>query len=160
MNTLLTCRPLTFTSSLCDLVFKEPSQLTCMDIILKWRHVMCVSGSSRVALPSLSHGLALGLVLLLPELVFWESLSLSQGWLCVCLQLYKRFSLPGKPPESMGKGRDWNVDLIPKFLMSNGKFEALTFSAGIVLSCDANLRCSSCRMSKELCTKDFIIAEC
>ncbi|XP_003978432.1 rab GDP dissociation inhibitor beta [Takifugu rubripes] len=36
-------------------------------------------------------------------------------------ELYKRFSLPGKPPESMGKGRDWNVDLIPKFLMSNGQ---------------------------------------
>lgn len=35
--------------------------------------------------------------------------------------LYKRFSLPGKPPESMGKGRDWNVDLIPKFLMANGQ---------------------------------------
>uniref|UniRef100_A0A3P8UES2 Rab GDP dissociation inhibitor n=1 Tax=Amphiprion percula TaxID=161767 RepID=A0A3P8UES2_AMPPE len=34
--------------------------------------------------------------------------------------LYKRFNLPGKPPESMGKGRDWNVDLIPKFLMANG----------------------------------------
>lgn len=43
-------------------------------------------------------------------------------WLCFCfsLQLYKRFSLPGSPPESMGKGRDWNVDLIPKFLMANG----------------------------------------
>uniref|UniRef100_A0AAQ5X1D1 Rab GDP dissociation inhibitor n=1 Tax=Amphiprion ocellaris TaxID=80972 RepID=A0AAQ5X1D1_AMPOC len=37
------------------------------------------------------------------------------------LQLYKRFNLPGKPPESMGKGRDWNVDLIPKFLMANGQ---------------------------------------
>ncbi|XP_029318162.1 rab GDP dissociation inhibitor beta [Cottoperca gobio] len=35
--------------------------------------------------------------------------------------LYKRFSLPGKPLESMGKGRDWNVDLIPKFLMANGQ---------------------------------------
>uniref|UniRef100_A0A671RRZ7 Rab GDP dissociation inhibitor n=1 Tax=Sinocyclocheilus anshuiensis TaxID=1608454 RepID=A0A671RRZ7_9TELE len=35
--------------------------------------------------------------------------------------LYKRFSLPGSPPESMGKGRDWNVDLIPKFLMANGR---------------------------------------
>uniref|UniRef100_A0AAQ6AB76 Rab GDP dissociation inhibitor n=1 Tax=Amphiprion ocellaris TaxID=80972 RepID=A0AAQ6AB76_AMPOC len=35
--------------------------------------------------------------------------------------LYKRFNLPGKPPESMGKGRDWNVDLIPKFLMANGQ---------------------------------------
>ncbi|XP_041819713.1 rab GDP dissociation inhibitor beta [Chelmon rostratus] len=35
--------------------------------------------------------------------------------------LYKRFNLPGKPPESMGKTRDWNVDLIPKFLMANGQ---------------------------------------
>ncbi|KAJ8373588.1 hypothetical protein SKAU_G00041680 [Synaphobranchus kaupii] len=33
----------------------------------------------------------------------------------------KRFNLPGNPPESMGKGRDWNVDLIPKFLMANGQ---------------------------------------
>uniref|UniRef100_A0AAQ4QAT9 Rab GDP dissociation inhibitor n=1 Tax=Gasterosteus aculeatus aculeatus TaxID=481459 RepID=A0AAQ4QAT9_GASAC len=35
--------------------------------------------------------------------------------------LYKRFELPGKPSDSMGKGRDWNVDLIPKFLMANGQ---------------------------------------
>uniref|UniRef100_A0A8C5MFR4 Rab GDP dissociation inhibitor n=1 Tax=Leptobrachium leishanense TaxID=445787 RepID=A0A8C5MFR4_9ANUR len=35
--------------------------------------------------------------------------------------LYKRFNLPGSPPECMGRGRDWNVDLIPKFLMANGQ---------------------------------------
>ncbi|CAN9508088.1 unnamed protein product [Ophioblennius macclurei] len=35
--------------------------------------------------------------------------------------LYKRFNFDGKPPESLGKGRDWNVDLIPKFLMANGQ---------------------------------------
>uniref|UniRef100_A0A8L2QEQ4 Rab GDP dissociation inhibitor n=1 Tax=Rattus norvegicus TaxID=10116 RepID=A0A8L2QEQ4_RAT len=35
--------------------------------------------------------------------------------------LYKRFKLPGQPPASMGRGRDWNVDLIPKFLMANGQ---------------------------------------
>ncbi|XP_004649045.2 rab GDP dissociation inhibitor beta [Octodon degus] len=35
--------------------------------------------------------------------------------------LYKRFQLPGVPPASMGRGRDWNVDLIPKFLMANGQ---------------------------------------
>ncbi|XP_039366781.1 rab GDP dissociation inhibitor alpha isoform X3 [Mauremys reevesii] len=34
-------------------------------------------------------------------------------------ELYKRFGLPEGPPESMGRGRDWNVDLIPKFLMAN-----------------------------------------
>lgn len=37
------------------------------------------------------------------------------------LQLYKHFSLQVAPPESMGRGRDWNVDLIPKFLMANGQ---------------------------------------
>uniref|UniRef100_H0WR78 Rab GDP dissociation inhibitor n=1 Tax=Otolemur garnettii TaxID=30611 RepID=H0WR78_OTOGA len=35
--------------------------------------------------------------------------------------LYKRFQIPGSPPASMGRGRDWNVDLIPKFLMANGQ---------------------------------------
>ena len=25
------------------------------------------------------------------------------------------------PPSDTGRGRDWNVDLIPKFLMANGK---------------------------------------
>uniref|UniRef100_A0A3P8WK77 Rab GDP dissociation inhibitor n=1 Tax=Cynoglossus semilaevis TaxID=244447 RepID=A0A3P8WK77_CYNSE len=34
--------------------------------------------------------------------------------------VYKRFNLPGSPPNTMGKGRDWNVDLVPKFLMANG----------------------------------------
>uniref|UniRef100_UPI00358EFE23 rab GDP dissociation inhibitor beta-like n=1 Tax=Myxine glutinosa TaxID=7769 RepID=UPI00358EFE23 len=36
-------------------------------------------------------------------------------------ELYKRFNIPGPPPESMGRSRDWNVDLIPKFLMANGQ---------------------------------------
>ncbi|CAI9178862.1 unnamed protein product [Rangifer tarandus platyrhynchus] len=35
--------------------------------------------------------------------------------------LYKIFKIPGAPPASMGRGRDWNVDLIPKFLMANGQ---------------------------------------
>ncbi|MED6258106.1 hypothetical protein ATANTOWER_003014 [Ataeniobius toweri] len=42
--------------------------------------------------------------------------------------VYKRFSLPGSPPESMGKGRDWNVDLVPKFLMANGIPSLFTLS--------------------------------
>ncbi|CAJ1055644.1 rab GDP dissociation inhibitor beta-like [Xyrichtys novacula] len=39
--------------------------------------------------------------------------------------LYKRFGIPGTPPESMGKGRDWNVDLVPKFLMANGQLVSM-----------------------------------
>lgn len=35
-------------------------------------------------------------------------------------QLYKHFGLSEQPPQEMGRGRDWNVDLIPKFLMANG----------------------------------------
>ncbi len=36
------------------------------------------------------------------------------------LKLYSKFNLP-PPPSDTGRGRDWNVDLIPKFLMANGK---------------------------------------
>ncbi|XP_027694302.1 rab GDP dissociation inhibitor alpha-like [Vombatus ursinus] len=35
--------------------------------------------------------------------------------------LYKRFELSEGPPESLGRGRDWNVDLIPKFLLASGQ---------------------------------------
>uniref|UniRef100_A0A667YSZ3 Rab GDP dissociation inhibitor n=1 Tax=Myripristis murdjan TaxID=586833 RepID=A0A667YSZ3_9TELE len=50
-------------------------------------------------------------------------------------ELYKRFNLPDSPPESMGRGRDWNVDLIPKFLMANdlmGMFEKRRFRKFLV----------------------------
>ena len=40
--------------------------------------------------------------------------------------LYKMFS-SGTPPESLGRGRDWNVDLIPKFLMADGNFFLINF---------------------------------
>ena len=33
--------------------------------------------------------------------------------------LYEKYG-KGKPPESFGRGRDWNVDLVPKLLMANG----------------------------------------
>lgn len=36
-------------------------------------------------------------------------------------QLYKKFRPSGSPPEKLGRDRDWNVDLIPKFLMANGE---------------------------------------
>uniref|UniRef100_A0AAY4EMP1 Rab GDP dissociation inhibitor n=1 Tax=Denticeps clupeoides TaxID=299321 RepID=A0AAY4EMP1_9TELE len=50
-------------------------------------------------------------------------------------ELYKRFGLNDSPPESMGRGRDWNVDLIPKFLMANdlmGMFEKRRFRKFLV----------------------------
>ncbi|XP_067092674.1 rab GDP dissociation inhibitor beta [Osmerus mordax] len=35
-------------------------------------------------------------------------------------ELYKRFQVPG-PVKPIGCGRDWNVDLIPKFFLANGE---------------------------------------
>ncbi|XP_008236115.1 PREDICTED: guanosine nucleotide diphosphate dissociation inhibitor At5g09550-like [Prunus mume] len=35
-------------------------------------------------------------------------------------QLWKRFRGEDKPPETLGSSRDYNVDMIPKFMMANG----------------------------------------
>ncbi|XP_035517317.1 rab GDP dissociation inhibitor beta [Morone saxatilis] len=35
-------------------------------------------------------------------------------------QLYKKFKVPG-PAKTMGRGKEWNIDLIPKFFMANGE---------------------------------------
>ncbi|XP_055342854.1 rab GDP dissociation inhibitor beta-like [Paramacrobiotus metropolitanus] len=44
--------------------------------------------------------------------------------------LFAKFNA-GKPPEEMGRGRDWNVDLIPKFLMANGELVRLLIHTGV-----------------------------
>lgn len=36
------------------------------------------------------------------------------------LQLYERFRGGAKPPQYLGNSRDYNVDLVPKFIMANG----------------------------------------
>ncbi|KAK9478714.1 GDP dissociation inhibitor [Lipomyces japonicus] len=36
-------------------------------------------------------------------------------------QIFEKFRAGEKPRESLGRDRDWNVDLIPKFLMANGE---------------------------------------
>jgi Rab GDP dissociation inhibitor len=47
-------------------------------------------------------------------------------------QLYEQFlGANAKPPEDMGRGRDWNVDLIPKFLMANGSLVKLLIHTGV-----------------------------
>lgn len=44
--------------------------------------------------------------------------------------LFKRFGAP--PPDAgYGRGRDWNVDLIPKFLMANGLLVKLLIHTGV-----------------------------
>ena len=41
-------------------------------------------------------------------------------------ELYKKFE-KGEAPESMGRGRDWNVDLVPK-VSSNHNLHIMTLS--------------------------------
>lgn len=35
------------------------------------------------------------------------------------------FKSGAEPPKYLGENRDWNIDLIPKFIMSNGKLVKL-----------------------------------
>ena len=44
--------------------------------------------------------------------------------------LFTKFGLPA-PDETYGRGRDWNVDLIPKFLMANGQLVKLLIHTGV-----------------------------
>ncbi|XP_017788372.1 PREDICTED: rab GDP dissociation inhibitor beta [Habropoda laboriosa] len=44
--------------------------------------------------------------------------------------LFAKFKAP-PPDESYGRGRDWNVDLIPKFLMANGLLVKLLIHTGV-----------------------------
>jgi len=45
-------------------------------------------------------------------------------------ELFTKFGLPA-PDQSYGRGRDWNVDLIPKFLMANGQLVKLLIHTGV-----------------------------
>lgn len=44
--------------------------------------------------------------------------------------LFERFGVPA-PGDRFGRGRDWNVDLIPKFLMANGQLVKLLIHTGV-----------------------------
>lgn len=46
-------------------------------------------------------------------------------------QLWEHFKRTDKDYEKYGRGRDWNVDLIPKFLMANGQLVKLLIYTGV-----------------------------
>jgi Rab GDP dissociation inhibitor len=50
--------------------------------------------------------------------------------ICPLEELFAKFGDPN-PDESYGRGRDWNVDLIPKFLMANGSLVKLLIHTGV-----------------------------
>lgn len=45
--------------------------------------------------------------------------------------LFERFQAPAPDETTYGRGRDWNVDLIPKFLMANGSLVKLLIKTGV-----------------------------
>jgi Rab GDP dissociation inhibitor len=45
-------------------------------------------------------------------------------------ELYSKFG-KGGPPDNLGRGRDWNVDLIPKFIMADGELVKLLIHTGV-----------------------------
>lgn len=45
-------------------------------------------------------------------------------------ELFTKFGVPA-PDEAYGRGRDWNVDLIPKFIMANGQLVKLLIHTGV-----------------------------
>ena len=103
MTTRLSAQPRTVTAL--------NSTLRTLHLTLIWKTIQCFCE------------IDLKCFLFFPEMLRWKVIGCSlrvKLWFCVSVQLYKRFNLPGKPSDSMGKGRDWNVDLIPKFLMANG----------------------------------------
>lgn len=46
-------------------------------------------------------------------------------------ELFSKFKMPTDNLDEYGKGRDWNVDLIPKFLMANGQLVKLLIHTGV-----------------------------
>lgn len=45
--------------------------------------------------------------------------------------LFTRYGMPAPQDDAYGRGRDWNVDLIPKFLMANGMLVKLLIHTGV-----------------------------
>ncbi|ODQ67764.1 rab GTPase activator [Nadsonia fulvescens var. elongata DSM 6958] len=46
-------------------------------------------------------------------------------------KLYEKFRPSAQPEESLGRNRDWNVDLIPKFLMANGELTNILINTDV-----------------------------
>ncbi|XP_022244044.1 rab GDP dissociation inhibitor alpha-like [Limulus polyphemus] len=46
-------------------------------------------------------------------------------------ELFSKFNMPATHLEEYGRSRDWNVDLIPKFLMANGQLVKLLIHTGV-----------------------------
>ena len=57
------------------------------------------------------------------------------------LQLFERFRQGQKPPASLGPSRDYNVDMVPKFIMNSGELVSFLCSTQSWLCCDSIIHC-------------------
>lgn len=46
-------------------------------------------------------------------------------------QIYRKFRNDASPPAELGKDRDWNIDLIPKFAMASGDFTNILYHTDV-----------------------------
>lgn len=46
------------------------------------------------------------------------------------VQLYERFRPGQKPPTKLGSSRDYNVDMVPKFIMAGGELVRVLVHTG------------------------------
>lgn len=53
-----------------------------------------------------------------------------QSSVCLHLQLYERFRPGQKPPSKLGSSRDYNVDMVPKFIMAGGELVRVLVHTG------------------------------
>ena len=75
------------------------------------------------------------------------------------LQLWERFKPGQKPPAGLGASRDYNVDLVPKFIMANGNLVKV-FTSPVYLDaltghflCTSSTTCGSRRIG---CRSSFV----
>lgn len=47
------------------------------------------------------------------------------------MQLWEKFRPGQTPPDELGANRDWNIDLVPKFMMANGKLVHALLHTGV-----------------------------
>ena len=47
-------------------------------------------------------------------------------------QLWSKFRAGEEPPKSLGRGNDYNVDLVPKFIMADGKLIKVLIHTDVV----------------------------
>ena len=96
-------------------------------------------GASQLPSPSLRSGLGLvpddpGVPLLSPQQIYsaHHPTTVLPNPPTYLPQLYEKFRPGQKPPEGLGPNRDYNVDLVPKFMMANGKLVRVLLHTGVV----------------------------